>query len=197
MLLDIATNFASGEEAVGAIFPNSDAKGLVKHALEDCSMLRHYYARLRPLGDDAKQKGAGDRDNDKDDGFPKEVLTFEVVGFGGAYHAILGRPCSAKLMAVPNYTYLKLKMPGPSGIIMIESMYEHAYDCDIECITYAEALVEAETLIAHLDQLSGEAPNSKHHAGAFEPVKAIKLVPVDPACPDDRALRISATLNIK
>ena len=26
-LLDIATNFASGEEAVGAIFPKSDAKG--------------------------------------------------------------------------------------------------------------------------------------------------------------------------
>ena len=26
-LLDIATNFASGEEAVGAIFPDSEAKG--------------------------------------------------------------------------------------------------------------------------------------------------------------------------
>ena len=26
-LLDITTNFASGEEAVGAIFPDSDAKG--------------------------------------------------------------------------------------------------------------------------------------------------------------------------
>ena len=26
-LLDIGTNFASGEEAVGAIFPDSDAKG--------------------------------------------------------------------------------------------------------------------------------------------------------------------------
>ena len=27
VLLDIATNFASGEEAVGAIFPDNDAKG--------------------------------------------------------------------------------------------------------------------------------------------------------------------------
>ena len=26
-LLDIATSFASGEEAVGAIFPNNDSKG--------------------------------------------------------------------------------------------------------------------------------------------------------------------------
>ena len=100
-------------------------------------------------------------------------------------------------MAVPNYTYLKLKMPGPSGIITIESTYEHAYDCDVECIEYAEALAEAKNLIAHLDQLSGEAPDSKRRAGAFEPAEAIKLVPVDPAYPDDRALRISTTLDIK
>ena len=131
--------------------------------------------------------------------YRKEVLTFEVVGFGGAYHAILGRPCYAKFMAVPNYTYLKLKMPGPSGVITIESTYEQlsGEDCDVECIEYAEALAEAETLIAHLDQLSGEPPDSKRRAGAFEPAETIKLIPVDPACPDDRALRISATLDIK
>ena len=63
--------------------------------------------------------------------FRKEVLTFEVVGFRGSYHAILGRPCYAKFMAVPNYTYLKLKMPGPKGVITIGSSFEHAYECDI------------------------------------------------------------------
>jgi hypothetical protein len=30
-------------------------------------------------------------------------------------------------MAVPNYTYLKLKMPGPNGVITIGPSYEHAY----------------------------------------------------------------------
>ena len=44
-----------------------------------------------------------------------ETLTFEVVRFHGTYHAILGRPCYVKLMVVPNYTYLKLKMSGPRG----------------------------------------------------------------------------------
>jgi hypothetical protein len=34
--------------------------------------------------------------------FRKETLTFEVVGFRGAYHAILGRPCYAMFMAVSN-----------------------------------------------------------------------------------------------
>ena len=129
--------------------------------------------------------------------YSKEILTFEVVGFKGTYHAILGRPCYAKFMVIPNYTYLKLKMPGPNGVITIESTYKHAYNYDIECIEYAEALMEAETLIANLDQLSGEVPDSKRRAGAFEPAETIKLIPVDPACPDDRALRISATLDIK
>ena len=129
--------------------------------------------------------------------YRKEVLTFEVVGFKGTYHAILGRSCYAKFMAVPNCTYLKLKMPGPNGVITVESTYEHAYDCDVECIEYAEAIVEAETLIINLDQLGSEVPDFKRHAGTFEPVEAVKLIPVDPACPDDRALRISATLDIK
>jgi hypothetical protein len=38
--------------------------------------------------------------------FYTEILTFEVVGFSGTYHAILERPAYAKFMAVPNYTYL-------------------------------------------------------------------------------------------
>ena len=48
-----------------------------------------------------------------------EAFTFEVVGFHGTYHAILGQPCYAKFMAVPIYTYLKLKMLSPHGIITI------------------------------------------------------------------------------
>jgi len=59
--------------------------------------------------------------------FRKETLTFEVVGFKGAYHAILGRPCYAKFMAIPNYTYLKLKMPSPRGVITVGSTYQHAF----------------------------------------------------------------------
>jgi hypothetical protein len=33
-------------------------------------------------------------------------------------------------MVVPNYTYLKLKMPGPNGTITVGSSYRHAYECD-------------------------------------------------------------------
>ena len=51
--------------------------------------------------------------------FRTKMLTFKIVDFPSAYHAILGQPCYAKLMAVPIYTYLKLKMPGPHEIITI------------------------------------------------------------------------------
>jgi hypothetical protein len=61
--------------------------------------------------------------------FRKETLTFEVVGFRGTYHAVLGRPCYAKFMAVPNYTYLKLKMTGPNGVITVGSTYRLKGKC--------------------------------------------------------------------
>ena len=47
--------------------------------------------------------------------FRTKTLTFEVVDWKGAYHAILGRPAYAKFMTVPNYTYLKLKLSARTG----------------------------------------------------------------------------------
>jgi hypothetical protein len=129
--------------------------------------------------------------------FRKETLTFEVVGFHGTYHTILGRPCYAKFMAVPNYTYLKLKMRGPKGVITVGPSYEHAYECDVECVEHGEAILESATLAADLDGLAKEIPDPKRHTGGFEPAKDVKLVPLDPANPDGRALNVSATLDPK
>ena len=100
-------------------------------------------------------------------------------------------------MAVPNYTYLKLKMSGPNGVITVKSTYEHAYDYDVECIEYAKAIVEDEALIVNLDQLGSEAPDSKRRARTFEPIEAVKLILVDPNCSNGRTLRVSATLDSK
>jgi hypothetical protein len=35
-------------------------------------------------------------------------------------------------MAVPHYTYLVLKMPGPNGIITVKGSFELSYLCDKE-----------------------------------------------------------------
>jgi hypothetical protein len=129
--------------------------------------------------------------------FRKETLTFEVVGFRGTYHAVLERPCYAKFMAVPNYTCLKLKMLGPKGTITVGSTYRHAYECDVECMEYAEALAESEALIADLDCLSKEAPDAKRHASNFKPGEAVKSVSLDPSNDADKKVRIGSELDPK
>jgi hypothetical protein len=123
--------------------------------------------------------------------FRKETLTFEVVRFRGTYYAVLERPCYAKFMAVPNYTYLKLKMLGPNGVITIGSTYRHAYECDMECVEYAEAL------IADLESLSKEVPDAKRHAVNFEPAEAVKSVPLDPSNDASKQVRIGSELDPK
>jgi hypothetical protein len=129
--------------------------------------------------------------------FRRETLTFEVVGFRGTYHAVLGRPCYAKFVAVSNYTYLKLKMSGPNGVITIGSRYRHAYKCDVECVEYAEALTESEALIADLECLSKDVPDAKRHAGNFEPAEAVKSVPLDPSNDASKKVRIGSELDPK
>jgi hypothetical protein len=98
-------------------------------------------------------------------------------------------------MAVSNYTYLKLKMPGPHGVITVGPSYEHAYECDVECVEHGEAILESATLSANLDGLTNETPDPKRHAGNFEPTEDIKLIPLDPTDPKGKALSISATLD--
>jgi hypothetical protein len=103
------------------------------------------------------------------DNFRKETLTFEVVGFRGVYHAILGRPCYAKFMVVPNYTYLKMKMSSPKGVIIVGSSIEHAFDCDVECVEHAEALALDEALVVTMEKLVNEDLDSTaKHADSFE-----------------------------
>jgi hypothetical protein len=100
-------------------------------------------------------------------------------------------------MVVPNYTYLKLKMIGPNGTITVESTYLQAYECDVECVEYAEAIAESEALIADLDCLSKEAPDAKRRAGNFEPAEAIKSIPLDPSNDAGEKVRIGSELDPK
>ena len=53
------------------------------------------------------------------DNFRSEELIFDIVPFHSGYHALLGRTAFARFNAVPHYAYLKLKMPGPHGVITV------------------------------------------------------------------------------
>jgi hypothetical protein len=110
---------------------------------------------------------------------------------------VLGRPCYAKFIAIPNYTHLKLKMPGPKGVFTVGPTYCHAYECDVECVEYAEALAESKVLVADLDCLSKEAPDAKRHADNFEPAEAVKSVSLDPSNDTGKKVRIGFELDPK
>jgi hypothetical protein len=100
-------------------------------------------------------------------------------------------------MAIPNYTYLKLKMSGPNGVITVGPTYRHAYECNMECVEYAEALAESEALITDLESLSKEAPDVKRYADNFEPAEMVKSVPLDPSNDASKQIRISSELDPK
>jgi hypothetical protein len=63
-----------------------------------------------------------------------EFLRFEVARFDCRYNAIIGRPGLAKFMAIPHYSYMILKMPGPQGIITVRADFQGVAECFREAI---------------------------------------------------------------
>ena len=110
------------------------------------------------------------------------MLTFGVVDFLGSNHTILGQPCYAKFMAVPNYTYLKLKMPGLNSVITVGSTFSHAFTCDREHYELTTAIINSSEL-PWLGQLPTPAVldyNKPTPSTAFHPLKETKAVGIDP-----------------
>jgi hypothetical protein len=127
-----------------------------------------------------------------------EILTFKVVDWKGAYHAILGRPAYAKFMAVPNYTYLKLKLPGPNGVITVSGSFEQAY---VRSREYFDLVTPAANS-AELDQLRAATPECRPNPGkpsqvpTFISIDETKSVMVDEADPT-KTVRVSFQLSAK
>ena len=126
-----------------------------------------------------------------------ETLTFEVVGFHGTYHAILGRPCYVKFMVVPNYTYLKLKMLGLGGIITIGTSFQRAYECEVECCDHAAAIVASVELAALRKEVAEEAPNPKRSTGSFKTVEGSKEVLMDPESTEGKTVPLGTMLSFE
>ena len=108
-----------------------------------------------------------------------------------------GRPCYAKFMVVPNYTYLKLKMPGLHGVITVGSTYQHAYMCEMESCKLASAVLTAEELALIMENVPVEAPDSNRKVGSFEPTEGVKEISLDPQGSGEKKLRVSAMLTPK
>ena len=133
-----------------------------------------------PLGQIDLPITFGDRAN-----FHSEMLTFEVVDFLGSYHAILGWPCYAKFMAIPNYTNLKLKISGPNDVITVGSTFLHAYTCDREHYELTTAVINSTELSELGNSVTLAVPdcNGQTSSSTFHLTEETKAVEIDPSNP--------------
>ena len=98
-------------------------------------------------------------------------------------------------MAVPNYTYLKLKMPGPHEVITIGTSFQRAYECEVECCGHATTIVASGELTALKEEVAEEAPDAKKSTGSFKSDKGFKEVLIDPSSSEGKMVRIGTTLS--
>jgi hypothetical protein len=117
--------------------------------------------------------------------FRKEKVEFEVVDWESQYHAILGRPAFAKFMAVPHYTYLKLKMTGNNGtVITIHGSFSRSDSCDRDFQKIASkfgAREEHNAVDAITDHTKPPADNRNVRSDEFDVAKEAKKHQVHPS----------------
>ena len=101
-------------------------------------------------------------------------------------------------MAVPNYTYLKLKMSGPNDVITMGSTFSHAYTCDREHYELATAVINSVEL-PQLEESSTLAVldcNKPTSSTAFRPLEETKAMGIDPTDPT-KMVQIGTQLSAK
>jgi hypothetical protein len=109
-----------------------------------------------------------------------ELIWFEVVDLNSPYHALLGRPALAKFMAVLYYAYLKMKLPGPRGVITVTRCYKKLIECARASSKLVEALVIAEEKRQLLQQVAATQPGypaPSQLAPHLKPASSAKKVP--------------------
>ena len=89
-------------------------------------------------------------------------MIFDIVPFRGGYHALLRRTTFVRFNTVPHYAYLKLKMPGPRGVITVNGN------------TKRSLRTEEHTVAPDAEVQSG--PIKPHISSAIKPPETVKRV---------------------
>jgi hypothetical protein len=152
-----------------------------------------------PMGEIWIDVAFGTKDN-----YRVESIEFEVVDLESAYHALLGRPALSKFMISTHVAYLKMKMPGPNGIISISGDYKRAIQCASAGSNLAESLVIAAekkkllevVAMAQSAQRGMTELINPEMTAAFEVPKETKKISIDPEYPERKAI-IGAGLDEK
>ena len=99
------------------------------------------------------------------DNFRSKELIFDIVPFRSGYHALFVRTAFARFNVVPHYAYLKLKMPGPRGVITVNGNMERSLRTEEHTMALA---VEAQS------SLLRQTANS-----AIQPLDTVKRVRIN------------------
>jgi hypothetical protein len=129
----------------------------------------------------------------------REPIWFEVVDVSSPYHALLGRPALAKFMAVPHYAYLKMKLPGPRGVITVSGSFKKSLACAKESWKLAKALVIAEEkrqLLHRVELTQQDVPARQSPLEQFKPGNDTKKMLLDESDPSKYVI-IGAGLSAK
>ena len=79
-----------------------------------------------------------------EENFRREPIWFEVADLSSPYHALLGLPAFAKFMIYAQQTYLKMKIPGPNGVITVTGDFRKSLECTSAGGSLADSQVIAE-----------------------------------------------------
>jgi hypothetical protein len=127
------------------------------------------------------------------DNYHFEEVMFHIAPFKSGYHALLGRDTFSKFQAVMHYGYMKLKMPGPKGIITILSDPDRALKAENKTVsltlkTLFEALAAKEltALRAEVDR-DDVIPDKLPKSTSFKPADEIVKFQVHPTDPTKTA----------
>ena len=126
--------------------------------------------------------------------FRREPIWFEVADLTSPYHVLLGLPAFAKFMLVPHHPFLKMKLPGPQGVITICGDYRKSLECSAAGSKLAKSLVIAEEQrqldkVVAMAQAQVKAPLSTGKARRaedetqFQAAKDSKKIALDPSDP--------------
>jgi hypothetical protein len=116
----------------------------------------------------------------------REPIWFEMVDISSPYHALLGRLALAKFMAVPHYAYLKMKLPGPRGMITVSGCFKKSLACAKASSQLAEALVIAEEkrqLLHRVEITQQDVSARQSPVEQFKPADDTKKILLDESDP--------------
>jgi hypothetical protein len=102
-------------------------------------------------------------------------------------------------MAVPHYAYLKMKLPGPRGVITVWGCYKKTMECARASSQLAKALVIAEEkchLLHYMALTQQDVPAHQSPMQQFQPANDTKKVPLDVNEPA-KVITIGAGLSTK